>query len=152
MKRAALRFDTMEDVILWVASRKKPPPQRPCPTEEEEQMRLIAWKWEAMKQYPELSLLHAIPNGSYRLKHQAVRLAHTGTLAGIPDLALPVARKGAHSLYLEMKALDGSISTLQIERAVQLVDAGNCVAFAWGWQMARDVLVWYLDKKGDNTK
>ena len=147
MKRTALRFDSMEALTTWVTLRqKRQPAVRACPTEEQEQQALMDWAHHSLRQYPELSLLYSIPNGGYRRQSEAVRLVRLGVKAGTPDLHLAVARKGAHSLYIEMKALDGSISTLQIERAVQLVDAGNCVAFAWGWQMARDVLVWYLSK------
>ena len=73
--------------------------------------------------------------------------ARLDMLGGIPDLHLPVAHHGAHSLYIELHALDGRPSQLQIERAIGLVEHGNCVAFAWGWEMARDILLWYLQEK-----
>lgn len=146
MSRPAFRFASMADFETWVASRrqKQPPPLRLIPTEEQEQMTLIDWAWAQYKQYPELQLLAHIPNGGYRRKSEAVRFLRMGVKAGMPDLLLPIARHGAHSLFIEMKALDGTISQLQIDKAVELVEHGNCVVFAWGWEQAKDTLLWYL--------
>ena len=148
MKRAALRFDSMESFNSWAVSRtKKQPATRTCPTEEQEQQALIEWAQHSLGQYPELSLLFHVANGEFRHKAIARKLQKLGLRPGVPDLILPVARKGAHSLYIEMKALDGTPSTLQIERALELAAERNIVAFCFGWEHARDVLLWYLSKK-----
>jgi len=72
-------------------------------SEHTEQVRLItcARQWEA--KYPELALLHAIPNGGKRHRGTAAKLKAEGVKAGVPDLCLPVARGGYHGMYLEMK-------------------------------------------------
>ena len=57
--------------------------------------------------WPELALLHHIPNGGHRARKTARDLARSGVRAGVPDYCLPVARGGAHGLYLELKRLHG---------------------------------------------
>lgn len=58
---------------------------------------------------PELEWFHAIPNGGARgndVKTATIRggqLKAEGVKAGVLDTFLPVARKGFHGLYIEMK-------------------------------------------------
>ena len=144
---AVLRFNTEAEFQTFLRGIRRPAPPalpRQVPTETEEQQAVIQWACLHQLEYPELCLLFHVANGEFRHKATARKLQTLGLLPGIPDLILPVARKEAHSLYIEMKALDGTPSSLQVERAIQLVVAGNMVAFCFGWQMARDVLVWYL--------
>ena len=77
------------------------------PTEEQEQAYIFQWAEIMAFQVPELELLHHIPNGGMRSKAEAVRFKRTGVKAGVPDLCLPVARKGYHGLYIELKRQKG---------------------------------------------
>ena len=148
----ALRFDSQYDLDWWLKTRRRQPPTpRLVPTEDEEQATLIEWARASSKLYPELLLLYASANGGYRAKRTAARLRKTGVLAGVPDLLLPVARRGAHALYIELKSLDGHPSDAQLWFAREAAMEGNCVAFAWGWEMARDTLLWYLFPAQENT-
>ncbi len=149
MPRIRLSVDTLEVHYAVAASRgnKHGLPRR-TPTEEQEQIMLFDWIRTSHYSVKELFLLYYIPNGSFQKVAEAVQCARMGILDGIPNLHLPVARHKAHSLYIQLKALDGYPSQLQIERAVGLVEQGNCVAFAWGWEMAREILLWYLRAKG----
>src|SRR5678815_2720504 len=124
----ALRFDSQQDLDSWLRTRgvRQPPTPRLVPTEEQEQATLIEWVRASSKLYPELLLLHASANGGYRAKRTASRLRKTGVLAGVPDLLLPVARRGAHALYLELKALDGHPSDAQLWFAREAALEGNC--------------------------
>ena len=54
-----------------------------------------------------VTALHHIPNGGMRSKAEAVRFKRIGVKAGVPDLCLPVARKGYHGLYIELKRQKG---------------------------------------------
>ena len=68
-----------------------------------EQGALIEWAYFMEAQFPELELLYHIPNGGSRHRIEAIHLKQQGVKAGVPDLHLPVARGGYHSLYIEMK-------------------------------------------------
>jgi len=75
------------------------------PTEHWEQATLI----QALKcywtRYPDLSLIHAIPNAGKRNRAARGRLKAEGMTAGVPDLCLPVPRRPYHGMYIELKRL-----------------------------------------------
>jgi len=52
--------------------------------------------------YPK-GLIYAIPNGGQRNVIVASKLKAEGALSGVPDLHVPIAKKGFHSLYIELK-------------------------------------------------
>lgn len=52
--------------------------------------------------YPK-HIIYAIPNGGARNIVVATNLKAEGVLSGIPDLHVPIARGGYHSLYIELK-------------------------------------------------
>lgn len=64
----------------------------PVPTESVEQISLFRWANYSRGRYPELALLHHIPNGGTRSKSEAGRFRAEGVKAGVPDICLPVAR------------------------------------------------------------
>ena len=92
--------------------------------EHAEQVAVINWAALGRSQYPDLELLYAIPNGGHRHPRVAGRLRAEGVRAGIPDLCLPVARGGAHGLYIEMKAVGGRESPAQCWWRERLVAQG----------------------------
>lgn len=103
-----------------------------------------------------LRLLHAIPNGGLRDKATASRLKAEGARAGVPDCHLPVSRHNFLSLYIELKRIShkpkragsmGGRSQDQIDWANMLTEEGNCVATCYGFEEARQCLIWYLDGK-----
>ena len=51
-----------------------------------EQAALFRWAEFARARLPELTLLHAIPNGGHRHKATAARLKAEGVKRGVPDL------------------------------------------------------------------
>lgn len=113
-------------------------------TEHTEQAALIeVCAWHANR-YPVLALLYAIPNGGLRYKATAARLQAEGVKPGVPDLCLPVARQGYHSLYIEMKRPRGKVSALQAGWHTALREQGNCVKVCYSAAAAWEVLVWYL--------
>lgn len=77
------------------------------PTEEQEQVAVFQWVELMMNRYPDLRWLIHIPNGGYRAKSEAVRFKRAGVKKGVSDLFLPVARKGYHGLWIEMKRRKG---------------------------------------------
>ena len=122
----------------------------PYPTESQEQAALFEWAQRMEGRMPELSMLHAIPNGEYRTKRTGALLKRTGVKRGVPDICLPVARRGCHGLYIELKRVKGShISREQLQWMDALARQGYQCAICKGWEMARDVIVDYLQGKGD---
>ncbi len=112
-----------------------------------EQEVLIQWcEWRQVK-YPELKLIYHIPNGGSRNKIEAVNLKKQGVKAGVPDLCLPVARKGFHGLYIEMKYGKNRITKYQKEWLEDLKKQGYFVAVCYGAYEAEQVITEYLEIK-----
>lgn len=135
---------------------------RSCPTEDEEQALLFSLAASNEWRYPELRLLFAIPNGGFRHKATAARMKKTGTVSGVPDVCLPVARTfiedtdpdsggymngvTKHALYLELKRTKGGrVSTDQTQWLKDLREAGNAAVVCRGGQAAFEALVNYLE-------
>lgn len=117
---------------------------RTVPTEDEEQIAVMSWAALMEGRYPELRLLHHIPNGGKRGKHEAAIFKAMGVKAGIPDLFLPCAREGCHGLYVEMKAIDGRPSKAQLEMLKALSCQGYKCVVCHGADEARRVIEDYL--------
>lgn len=121
-----------------------------CPEEEVEQTCLFRWAAYSLGAYPELKLLHAIPNGGKRSKSEAARMKAAGVKAGVPDMFLPVARGGSHGLYIELKRIKGGrVSAEQLAWMEELTREGYTCAVCHGWEEARKVIQTYL--KGGET-
>lgn len=118
------------------------------PSESAEQKWVIQWSQQPTirEQYPELAMLYHIPNERSD-KVQAAILKAMGVKPGVPDLHLPIPSGKYHSLYIEMKALDGKPDIDQLWWAEHLKANGNAHAFCYGWKQATEVLLWYLNLK-----
>lgn len=121
--------------------RRKLPPA----TEHDEQVRVIEWaRWHESK-WPELALLHAIPNaGAGAQRGQAGKMKAEGVKPGVPDLCLPVRRKGYSGVYIEMKRVGGKLSPEQFTWLAALADQGFHACTAYGADQAINVLREYL--------
>jgi hypothetical protein len=117
----------------------------PGATEHDEQAAVIAWARANEDVYPELRLLYAVPNGEYRHPATAGRLKAQGVRPGTPDLALPVARRGKHALYIEMKRKGGKASPAQISTIDLLRYYGNSAVVCVGAQDAIETIKFYLE-------
>ncbi|MHB8388268.1 MAG: VRR-NUC domain-containing protein [Acidobacteriaceae bacterium] len=115
------------------------------PSEHAEQVALFQWAALASKRFPELKLLHAIPNGGARHIAVARKLKVEGVKAGVPDIFLPAARGGYHGLYIELKRSKGPKPTKEQEAWLRaLTKAGYLALWARGWEMARMMIESYL--------
>lgn len=83
----------------------------PVPTETVEQQWLFQWARAEAGRHPELALMYHIPNEGKRSRTGGQRAVAEGLKSGVPDICLPVARGGAHGLYIEMKRQQGSYAT-----------------------------------------
>lgn len=117
----------------------------PRDDEHAHQVALFAWRDRVLRQYPELALLFAIPNGGARSPRTAARLKAEGTRAGVPDICLPVPRGDWHGLWIELKRPGRhAVSPVQREWLAALGAYGYRAEVAVGWDAARDVIVDYL--------
>lgn len=116
------------------------------PTEAQEQTTLFQWAGMMAGKWPELRLLHAIPNGGGRNPIEARHLKEQGVKAGVPDIFLPCARGGWHGLYIEMKRRKGGrVSIEQKKMILALMEQGYCVEICNGWEEARNVITAYME-------
>ena len=68
------------------------------------QKQIFEWANMSIRKYPELKLLNASLNGvKLTSKVAGARAKQSGMKKGFPDLFLPVARKGHHGLFIELK-------------------------------------------------
>ncbi len=115
-------------------------------SEEEEQKVIFQWARMMAGKYPELELLHAIPNGGYRTKATAKKLKKTGLKRGVPDMCLPVARGKYHGLYIELKReAGGRVTPEQREWIERLNNEGYLAKVCRGSEEAIDTIEKYLN-------
>ena len=119
------------------------------PTESEEQQALFQWARLMENKHPELALLVAVPNGGLRNMPEAVRFKAEGVRRGFPDMILPVARMGYHSLAIELKRRKGGrVAQEQQDWLESLRQQGWCAKVCLGAGEAISVLEWYLTEGG----
>ncbi len=121
-------------------------------SEHAEQVALFKWAEFAAARWPELTLMHAIPNGGHRSKITAARLKAEGVRAGVPDICLPVARGGWHGLYIEMKTRIGRQSKDQRRWVIALRAQTYRAEVCRGWVAARAVIEEYLGASSHTDK
>jgi hypothetical protein len=117
-------------------------------TESQEQIAIFQWAEFAKGKHPELSLLHAIPNGGLRTARTAGRLKREGVKPGVPDICLPVARAKWHGLYIELKAAKGKVSENQKAWIDALIQQGYFTSVCFGSATAIEIIEEYLNLKG----
>jgi hypothetical protein len=113
-------------------------------TEHEEQVAVFDWARCMYSRKPELRLLHAIPNGSWRALTTAKRLKREGVMPGVPDMCLPVPRGKWYGLYIELKSSGGRLSKEQKQWMDALHEQGYYTSCCWGAEAAINAIIWYL--------
>lgn len=89
-------------------------------------------------------LVFHIPNGGSRNRIEAANLKRQGVKAGVPDLFFPVARKGKHGMFIEMKAGKNKTTPLQREWLDVLAINGYVAKVCNGFDEAVKVIDWYF--------
>lgn len=119
--------------------------QMTAPTESVEQICLFRWAMFEEGAYPQLALLYHIPNGGKRSITTAKRLKAEGVKPGVPDIHLPVARKGYHGLYIELKRQVGNSTTETQDNWLEALNAEGYLAIVCrGWEEASKRILEYL--------
>lgn len=116
------------------------------PTEAQEQRAVMKWAAMMVGKWPELHLLHHIPNGGERVGKEGALLAAEGVRAGVPDLHLPVPRHDFAGLWIEMKRADHSNSPTPEQKwwIDSLRATGHLVEVCYGATEAIRVITEYL--------
>ncbi len=122
---------------------------RMIPTEDEEQIWLFSWAELNMGRFPELKLMHHIPNGGKRSKSEASRFRAMGVKAGVSDIFLPVSRGGYHGLYIELKAKDGRPTKEQKDFIAAVEQEGYLAVVAYGGEEAAKIIEGYMKEVGE---
>ena len=113
-------------------------------TESQEQIALFQWSAIMEFKYPELKLMHSIPNGSYKSPAAAAKFKLEGLKSGVSDIFLPVARNTYHGLYIELKVKGGKLSDNQQWWISETTKQGYLSVVCWTWEAAKDVIEKYL--------
>lgn len=110
-------------------------------TEHAEQSSLIAW---FHTQYPQ-HLIFAVPNMGKRDYALAAYLKAEGLTAGVPDLVIPMPRKGYHGLFIELKKPGGKKPNENQQYWLeQLTAQGYLATVAFGFEPARQIITEYF--------
>lgn len=118
------------------------------PSEHSEQCALVEWARLQAGKWPELALLFAIPMGGARYATVGAMLRKEGARKGILDLCLPVARKGYHGMYIEMKKRRGGVVSPEQKWWIDALTAqGYKVTVCHGFDAARAEITDYLGGK-----
>lgn len=134
-------------MLIVAGKQKRGKAAPPAPSESVEQQHLFTWAAFHAGKYPELELLHHIPNEGKRSRGTGGRMKAEGMKAGVPDVCLPVARGGWHGLYIEMKKQGGTVSKEQSKWLYSLSQQGYLTAVCYGWEVAAQIIKDYLDGK-----
>lgn len=110
----------------------------------EHDLQVSCIKWFRL-QYPKL-LIYAIPNGGARNVVVASKLKAEGVLSGIPDIHIPIASKGYHGLYIELKSGKNKPTENQISVMEKLTNEGYLCRVCWTFCEFMDIVKDYLQR------
>ena len=123
------------------ATRRRPP----VDYEGNEQAALF--NWMRLRHPLAWRLAYHVPNGGHRHKATAAKLKAQGAKAGVPDIAIALARGGHHGLYIEFKATpphDAVVAPSQRDWVLALVEQGYKAVVCRGMSAAMAVIDDYL--------
>lgn len=130
----------VRQIIDW----RVPPRNAWKKPEHELQVAIVNRSMALAGEFPEILLLHAIPNGDFRGWGVGTKLKAEGVIPGVPDLCMPVARGGFHGFYLELKKSGGRVSDDQWEFMEALHEQGYFVRVTNHLQTALEIIQNYL--------
>lgn len=104
------------------------------------------WRWveSHVRRYPELRLLHHVPNGDSRSPQAGARLRASGLRPGVVDYILDWPRLEYLGLRLELKSQTGALRPLQVCWGGCYESIGYYWTVARGWKEASEQITAYL--------
>ena len=113
-------------------------------SEHDLQASFFDWASRAVREWPELDLMFAIPNGGHRNKIVAAKLKREGVKAGVADIFLPVPKGGYSGMWMELKYRKGKLSDAQLRFLTSMVHMGYYAVAARDWEALAEETVNYL--------
>ena len=113
------------------------------------QCAFINWCILHEKKYPELSLVHSVPNEAKRSYALANHLKKSGLRSGIPDICLPYPKPPYAGLWLEFKHGKNKSTPSQLIWQAKLRAAGHRVEVVYTVDEAIRVTKEYLNISND---
>ena len=110
-----------------------------------EQIKLFNWAKMYEDIIPPLRLLYHVPNEGKRSTAGGQILKAAGLKSGVPDVCLPVARKGYNALYIEMKYGKNKTTERQNRWLLELKDQGYKTEVCYSADEAAKVIADYLE-------
>lgn len=107
------------------------------------QVEFFNWVTHHESKIPNLSLIHAVPNGGHRHGAVAAKMKAEGVRKGVLDVQWPVARGAFTGLDIEFKAPGENPSAEQRDRIDQLQKEGWLCVICWSWEAAARVVLGY---------
>jgi hypothetical protein len=126
------------------SEQEKAPRAKSQEMERIEQTKLMAQCALFEARFPELLWIYAVPNGGKRSRIEGAKMRAEGLKAGVSDVHLAVARRGYHSLFIEMKQGSNEPTESQLAFQAWARSQGNLAVVCWGWEAAWEVVLWYL--------
>lgn len=123
--------------------------------EHNEQVKVFGWKNNpnTLAEFPQVALLHAIPNGIPLYPHERTFFVMEGLTAGVPDINLPVPSLNYCGLWIEMKSPSGGeLSDKQAAMLKLLRSYGNFVSVLRTGEEAIAVIMAYLREMDEVLK
>lgn len=113
---------------------------------------VIEWAQRHEGRHPELRWLHSSLNGIFIPGPRGLvariinHMKQEGMKRGIADLFLPVARRGFHGLYMELKRDESAkLKPEQVEFLEFVASQGYCDKVIRSYEEAVETLQWYLE-------
>lgn len=85
-----------------------------------------------------------VPNEGKRSPKTGKRFKRMGMKPGVPDLCIPVARRGYHGLFIEMKYGSNKLTEKQAEWLTLLNENGYKAVCCYGFDDAMRAIDWYF--------
>lgn len=139
----ALRARLAAQNIPKTAPAKAKTGKKRAQPEHDIQVAFFNWVAHHEARIPNLSLIHAIPNGGHRHGAVAAKMKAEGVRKGVLDVQWPVARGAFVGLDIEFKAPGASPSGEQRDRIDQLQKEGWLCVICWSWEAAVRVVLGY---------